>query len=204
MDFDRINDLIQYNNNSICLPTRPRLVYIGRFTSQKNIKFLIRAFRILRSRLDCEFFIIGHGPEETNLRHLVTYLDLNNDVQFIRSSDANYKILSTADVFPIASLWEGMPLVMIEAMYLGIPIVATNFQAGPAFLIGKNCERGWRVDENNVGKFAEILQIVITNKSIVRTKVETAKNFVINNLDIKKRFADYMAIFINGYNHFIL
>ena len=120
MDFARIDALAkrtsQFTHKNI-----PRIVYIGRFSQQKNINFIIEALSILAKRVDFEFILIGSGNEELNILNKINSLNMQDKIKLVESTDNNYSILKTADLLPMASMWEGMPLVMIEAMYLGVP-----------------------------------------------------------------------------------
>jgi glycosyltransferase involved in cell wall biosynthesis len=157
---------------------------------------LIKAFEKLRMVINCEMFIIGYGPEEMLLKDLINDLNLQKDIFLIPSSIDNYSILKSADVFPIASIWEGMVLTMIEAMFLGIPVVSTNFLCGPTFLIGQENERGWLVEENNLDLFHIALIEAIQNKNLANEKSKNAKKFVDENLSIDKQFRNYIDNFI--------
>lgn len=176
-------------------PSKKRLVYIGRFTSQKNISYLIKAMSLLVKKVDCELVIIGYGPEESKLKSLVSELKLASTVRFVENSPYNFTYLKTAAAFPMTSIWEGMPVTMIEAMTLGTPVVSTSFQGGPEFLIGDN-ERGFLVPENDIDALVESLYLCLVDTGLAESRAEKAKAFVHERLDISRNFHRYINTFI--------
>ena len=112
---------------TLCPPGRFRIVSVGRFVPVKRFDRLIRACKILHeSACPFELFILGAGPAESQLRHLVASMNLESDVHLVPFQANPYPWLRSADVFVSSSDSEGLPLVVTEAMILGIPIVATR------------------------------------------------------------------------------
>ena len=174
VDFNRIDNLINSHklnnlNNKKKINTF-RIVCIARLTSQKNIFFIINAFNKLNDRLKCELIIIGDGPLKNEIKRHVKNLNLTKKIFIKKSSKFNYSILESADVFPIASKWEGLVLTVIEAMYLNVPIVSTDFKAGMNYLIGKKNLRGYISPADDLNVFADKLEYVLRNKKKINIK----------------------------------
>ncbi|PKM55427.1 MAG: hypothetical protein CVV00_03970 [Firmicutes bacterium HGW-Firmicutes-5] len=103
------------------------LLHIGRFCEQKNHKGLIEGFRILReSNKNIELKLMGSGDYEEDIKKLVKSYHLEDCVEFLGLKSNVYKYINEADIFVLPSLWEGMPITLIEAMATGMPIVATD------------------------------------------------------------------------------
>ena len=196
IDAKRIINLSQ-KKNSLPKKIKKRLVYIGRFTKQKNLEFIIKASSRILKEYDLEFFIIGYGPQEEYLKSLVSDLGLNKNIFFLKNSDENYSILKSADLFPIASIWEGMVLTIAEAMLLNVPVLSTNFLAGAKFYIGKN-ERGWLVPENDVLLFAKGIKDILLSPKKVNIRTVKAKLFILRNMNVEKNINRYCDIFLNN------
>jgi len=102
------------------------LAHVGRFDGQKNHAGLVDAFvELLRIRPDARLLLIGDGPcragiEERcrahGLENAVTFLGLRNDVP---------RLLSASDVFVFPSLYEGLPVAVVEAQMAGLPCVVS-------------------------------------------------------------------------------
>lgn len=107
-----------------------KFVSIGRLAHQKDYPTLLRAFRLVRSSYEAELIVVGDGPERTNLERIVSELELERDVSFVGELTNPFKIMKCADVLVLSSLYEGLPNVLIEAQFFGLPIVATDAPGG--------------------------------------------------------------------------
>lgn len=195
MNFRRLNELAA---RSVCLPKYEysELVYVGRFTSQKNVLFLIECFCELIKIRPTKLSIIGYGSEEAMLRKRVRSLGLEDCVDFLKNSANNFHILKKAKVFPLVSLWEGFPLVLIEAMSLGVAVVSVDCRTGPSELIGVDSARGWLVKENDKNAFVQALREALEQDEERARRVANAYLYVQENLDIDKRLNEYVETFL--------
>lgn len=109
----------------------PVILGVGRLNIQKDFQTLIKAFAKVRKNHSCRLIILGNGAEKQNLKQLVKQLNLENDVQIPGFVDNPYKYMKNSQVFVLSSAWEGLPNVLIEAMAVGTPVVATNCPSGP-------------------------------------------------------------------------
>ncbi len=106
--------------------TSPTLVHVGRFNEQKNHRGLLEAFRkILAVRPDCRLNLLGDGELRQEMEDYARQLGIWEQVSFLGSQSNVYPYLQNADIFLLPSLYEGMPMTIIEAMGTGLPIVAS-------------------------------------------------------------------------------
>ena len=99
---------------------------MGRLVPVKGLDLFLRAARVIRNRRpDAKFVIVGSGPLERSLRELAASLDLY-DVQFLGHRNDGYDVLGLMDVFVLPSLNEGIPMVLLEALALSKPVVASR------------------------------------------------------------------------------
>ncbi|MCK4262308.1 glycosyltransferase [bacterium] len=105
----------------------PILGVAGRLHKQKGHIYLLKAMlRIMREYPRAVLLVMGDGPLRTKLT-IVCYKSLiNNQLKFLGLRQDIKEIMALLDVFILPSLWEGMPNVLLEAMALGKPIVATR------------------------------------------------------------------------------
>ncbi len=107
---------------------RPLLVHIGRVAFEKNIDFLLRMLECVRARHpDVLLVIAGEGPALPHLKSMARGLRLDANVQFVGYLDRATTLLDcfrAGDVFVFASRTETQGLVLLEAMALGVPVVA--------------------------------------------------------------------------------
>lgn len=112
------------------------VIGVGRLTKQKDFPTLIRAFANIRQVVDgCRLVILGEGEERAALARLVAELGLVEVVYMpgFVSNPAAY--VARASVFAMSSAWEGFGNVLVEAMALGTPVVATDCPSGPSEIL---------------------------------------------------------------------
>ncbi len=102
-----------------------RIGTIGRLSHQKGLDVLIEAIRLLDNP-DLAVTIAGDGPDRSKLERLAVELGCAHQIDFIGSVDRPWNTLANLDLFVMPSRWEGMPLVLLEALVAGVPAVATD------------------------------------------------------------------------------
>lgn len=114
----------------------PVIIAIGRLTQQKGFSYLIRALqRAVSEGIECRLVILGKGPEQESLERLAADLGIRERVWFAGFQQNPYKYLTWSTVFVLSSLYEGFPNVLLEAIALGVPSIATRCLTGPEEII---------------------------------------------------------------------
>lgn len=105
--------------------TIKNLLYVGRLSTEKRVDMLIDAISSIKNNV--KLYIVGEGPEEKRLKDQVLRLNLSNvEVVGKKTGKELLKYFEMADIFLLASEYEGLPLVLLEAMASGIPIIASD------------------------------------------------------------------------------
>ena len=143
-------------------PDQPPVVLgVGRLMPQKDFPTLLRAFAELRQRLDARLVILGEGHDRPELEALAKELGIGDAVDLPGFAHNPYAYMARASLFTLSSAWEGLPLVLIEAMALGTPVVATDCPSGPGeVLTGKLADR--LVAVGDVSGLAAAMQRALT------------------------------------------
>lgn len=95
--------------------------HVGRFVEQKNHRFLIDVFNeVHKQQPDSLLLLVGQGPLMDEMKEKVKNLKLENSVKFLGQRDDTNEIYQAMDVFVLPSLYEGLPVVGIEAQATGI------------------------------------------------------------------------------------
>lgn len=115
---------------------RPVIVTAGRMVPQKDHAGLIRAFADARLSGSARLLILGDGPLRSALDRLAAELGLENDIVMPGRVADIRPYLNAATGFALSSRFEGLPLVLIEALRAGLPIVAYDCPTGPAEALG--------------------------------------------------------------------
>jgi glycosyltransferase involved in cell wall biosynthesis len=115
---------------------------------------------ILHQRLPGAHFIwIGSGPLESDAHQLSADLGLNDVLHFVGQRQDVPELLQTLDCFVLSSLWEGFPLVLLEAMAAGVPVVATDIPGNDEAV--RSGMDGLLVHPGNVMALAESVQSIL-------------------------------------------
>jgi len=110
----------------------PVIGLAARLTEQKGLTFLLQALpAVLRAQRDLRLVIAGDGPLRRNLEEEAQRVGVGSHVHFLGPRTDMPDILQLFDVYVLPSIWEGLPMVLLEAMAAGCPIVATNVGGNP-------------------------------------------------------------------------
>jgi glycosyltransferase involved in cell wall biosynthesis len=113
----------------------PVILAAGELGARKDFTTLLRAFARLRNRRPCRLVIIGRGRQREQLLELADTLGVREDVNLPGFVGQPYPYLAHADLFALTSRWEGLGLVLVEALALGTPVVSTDCPSGPAEIL---------------------------------------------------------------------
>ena len=91
-------------------------------------------FSVLKLGYDISLKLIGEGPLENKIRELVEQKELQNAVIFVGVTDKINQYMNECDLFILPSIYEGMPMTLLEAMASALPIVSTNVGGIPTVL----------------------------------------------------------------------
>ena len=108
----------------------PVILTVGRLTDQKAFDVLIQAFSLVRKNRPARLLILGEGENRSALQSLIGQLGLEQDVSLMGFVQNPYPFMAQASLFVLPSRWEGLPTVLVEALYLGSPIIATDCPGG--------------------------------------------------------------------------
>lgn len=151
------------NVDLTAVPESPRLVCVGRLSEQKGHLILIAALKRLRDRgLDFEVAFVGDGPLRANIAAELRKTKLDDRIHLLGSqsqSRVREEILK-ARAFVLPSFAEGLPVVFMESLALGRPVLST-FVAGIPELVDDN-ECGWLVPAGSVEILSSTLERVLT------------------------------------------
>jgi glycosyltransferase involved in cell wall biosynthesis len=132
------SEIIKQSINNDIKKEKFTICTIGRLCEQKAFDRFIRVAKMIKDAgIDCSYWIIGEGPLKSELQHQCDALNMSNDIHFLGFQKPPYPWLKKADIFLSTSIAEGYPLVLCEALCLGIPIVATKC-TGPIELLEDN------------------------------------------------------------------
>jgi glycosyltransferase involved in cell wall biosynthesis len=152
----------------------PLVLVIGRLSGEKGQVNFLRAFaRIVERRPEAKAVIVGDGPDLGLLRALTRELQLECNVVFAGYQRNVRKFYEAADVLVVPSKSEGMPIVVLEGMVFGVPIVSTLVGGVPEIIEdGKN---GLLVPTEDPAGLAQAVLRLIGDPALARQLAKTAR-----------------------------
>jgi glycosyltransferase involved in cell wall biosynthesis len=177
------------------LDTRARLIAtVGTLKEQKGHCYLIDAAQeVVRQRADWHFLLIGDGRLRDGLHAQVRELDLSENVHFLGNRQDVPELLAASDLFVLPSLWEGLPMALIEAMAASKAVVATAV-SGTVQVVVPN-ETGLLVPPGDAKLLAQAIEQLLTNPMQTRVMGAAGKRRVEEEFSAQRQAADHLALY---------
>jgi glycosyltransferase involved in cell wall biosynthesis len=143
-----------------------QVISIGKLDAQKGYDMLVEAWQLVVIRHpDWVLAIFGEGQWESKLRSRIKELDLVGKINLYGNTTDVVSQYLDSSIYVMSSRYEGLPMVLIEAMSCGLPIVSFDCEYGPRELIIDG-ESGLLVNPNNLEQLAEKICFLIENENI--------------------------------------
>lgn len=142
----------------------------GRLNNQKCFDFLISSFH--KSNTGLDLLILGEGEERKKLESLIRKLDLSSRVHLIGHQPNPYKYFRKAKFFVLASAYEGLPNVLLEAMALGKAVISTDCQFGPKEILAPGMEE--KIDSVCLARYGILTPVA--DENLMASAIDTLSN----------------------------
>ena len=174
-------------------PKRPVVVSVGRLNRQKDFPTLLRAWQIVSAALPKAVLkIAGSGSEEPALRALAASLGLKN-LEFLGFVEEIPALLHEADLYVQSSLWEGLPLSVIEAMACALPVVVTD--ADGTRNVVTHERTGLVVSCSDAAALAGEMIRVLDDPALAGRLATAAREEAVNRFSVEKMVDAYAAVY---------
>ncbi|MBF0312044.1 MAG: glycosyltransferase [Oligoflexia bacterium] len=173
-----------------------RLLSVGRLNPQKGFDLLIQAVHDLAQK-DCKISvtILGDGLERENLLKLKQECNLSDEMLLIRPFTSDIvKEFYEHDLYVLSSRYEGLVLILMEALASGIPIVATNCKSGPAEILD-NGRCGLLVQSESPLAIAKGIVDAINDYPCFIERSKLGRKFVEDHFDINATIRKFESLF---------
>lgn len=176
------------------LPLRhPCLISVGRLAPQKNHSLLLRSFRNVIQNYPAHLYLLGKGPDRAKLEKLASDLGISAYVHFLGFKNNPYGLMQAADILVLSSDYEGFGNVVVEALAVGTPVIATDCPNGPREILSGG-KSGLLVSVGDeVGLTRAIIELISSpekRQRLANNGKKRAKEF-----DIKKTIHAYESLF---------
>ena len=143
VDKEKIDKCLKEKNNINI--SKNTIINVGRLSNQKGQKYLIRAMSLVIKKVpDVELVILGKGELEEDLKKEIKELHLEKNVKLLGYKSNPYIYMKQANCFVLSSFFEGMPNVILEAMYTGLPIISCDCISGVREIIAPKTDLNYR------------------------------------------------------------
>ena len=176
----------------------PLIVFIGRLMAQKAVADLVAAIDILQHvRPDAKTLIIGGGPLRDELIETAHKFDLDDKVRFVGHREDAQRLLAAADLLVLPSLYEGLPNVVLEAMRLGKPVVATAAPGTTEVVV--DGETGLLVPLQNPTELARGIRKVLADNELAKRLGEAGRERVAREFGVQTMIDRFAELYENLY-----
>jgi glycosyltransferase involved in cell wall biosynthesis len=135
LDTERVRKLATLGSIPPELEQASYVIALGRLTEAKDYPTLLRAYADSQLHHSHRLVIVGDGEDRATLEAIVRQLGITERVLFAGALGNPYRVLAGASLLVLSSRWEGYPNALLEALALGVPVVATDCRHGPRELL---------------------------------------------------------------------
>jgi glycosyltransferase involved in cell wall biosynthesis len=173
----------------------PVLGCIGSFEERKGQVKLLEALLAVRDRHpNVHLMLVGDGPDETMLREQVRQLGLSDNVSFFPFTDEPVYAFERLDILVLPSLYkEGLPNVILEAMSMHLPVVASRMAGIPEVV--KNGETGCLVEPGDAAGLAAAVDELWRDRKVYQELSANARKLMAAGFDKRNQFKAFLDHF---------
>jgi glycosyltransferase involved in cell wall biosynthesis len=169
---------------------RPRIIYVGRLSPEKNLPTLVEA--VARLRRPARLVLVGAGPDEPRLREQARVAGVDADFRGVVDQAALPAVYREADVFVLASFTEGHPKALLEAMSAGLACVASSCDGNRSII--DDLATGLLFDAHRPDELAERLGRVLADPALAARLGAAARARVVECYDLAAAVAREIAL----------
>jgi len=169
---------------------------VGRLESSKGHRFLLHALAELRLRERpplIRLVLVGAGPEELALRRLAEREGLAKHVTLLGAREDVAEVIASSDLFVLPSLNEGLSQALLEAVALGIPVVATDVGGIPDVVASGRT--GWCVPPGQPAELANAIQQALNSPRTATAYAEAARSLIEHEFNLELHLARLQALY---------
>ncbi len=191
-------DSQQTHLKSLSLEPKKYILFLGRLVPEKRPDLLIQAFQCLNKK---DWKLVLAGGESDTQKYYLQLKQLakdNPNICFIGEIKGGLlsEIMSKAGLFVLPSDLEGLPLVLLEAMQEGIPVVASNI-APHRQLIGNN--RGLLFKKGQINSCIKCLQMALNSPETLQEMSKNGQNYVKQYHNWEKIVSEYLSVYSSSH-----
>lgn len=181
VDLEKFKPNLKIRNNG-----KFKIGVIGRLEPQKGHRYFLEAVKMLDGdSKDVKFLIIGEGGLRKDLEQRCKELKIEDRVEFLGFRKDIVSVLRELDLIVLPSLYEGLPLVALEAGAVGKPTIVTNVDGSPEVII--NNKTGLVISSKDSQSLKEAIEKMISSEKLVAEFGKNARKYIKNNFSLKQQ-----------------
>jgi glycosyltransferase involved in cell wall biosynthesis len=170
------------------------IAVVATFKEQKGHRFLIDAAAILSPDFPfVRFLLIGDGELRADLEHRIAAHGLGNQFLLLGMRPDVPELLAAADLFVLPSLWEGLPMALVEAMAAGLPVVATEVSGTRGVMV--DGETGLLVPPGDAFALARAIAALLVDPNRAAAMGAAARRRIETHYGARRQAADHLSLF---------
>jgi glycosyltransferase involved in cell wall biosynthesis len=175
----------------------PLVVSVGRYAAPKNQALLIRALaRLMTDRPALRALLVGVGDLEDELRAQTVELGIDDKVQITGPRADAHDVIAASDIFALSSASEGLPLVVLEAMELEVPVISTAVGGVEDAVV--DGETGLLVRPGDDAAFADGLARLLDDEPLRKRLAAAAKAWTRSNCTEETMVSRYLELYVEA------
>jgi len=196
--YEKIRNLAtdHVNPNHTAIFEKPVVINIGRLTYSKGQWNLLRAFRKVRQALDVNLVILGEGKYQNEYLRMIKMYNLESSVFLLGFQSNPYALIKRSSLLVSSSKFEGLSNVILEAIGLGIPVIATDCKTGPREILAPSLHDTEQTEQTTFHQFGVLIPVTHPEKisatdelTLEETEMANAIITVLKEVDTRKRYS---------------
>jgi N-acetyl-alpha-D-glucosaminyl L-malate synthase BshA len=185
IDFSRFRKTNKEHFRKAIAPNGEKiLIHVSNFRKVKRVEDVLRVFDLVVKKIPAKLFLVGDGPERSNIEILCRQLGNCDQVRFLGKQDSVEELLAVSDLFILPSETESFGLAALEAMAVEVPVISSN--AGGLPEVNIQGKTGFMSDVGDYEDMAKnaiyILEDEARLKEFKKNAFNHAKTFSIENV----------------------
>lgn len=167
-------NMTSFQSSSFNFSREKKILAVGHFNAQKSFDKLIKIWNQIYERYpEWSLHIYGKGEDEQNYKKLIHDLGIDHRTFLHKPTDKIEEEYTSSSILCMTSTYEGLPMVLVEAMSCGLPCIAYTCKCGPKDVI-IDSKTGFLIAEDDEKKFVNKLSLLIENPDLRNQMVEAS------------------------------
>ena len=168
--------------------------FLGRFSKEKCAEKFVEIANLLRGEDNLHFLMIGNGPEYPRIKQRIRELQLENKIYAPGFVPDLRPFLKASGVIVIPSSIEGIPIILMESLALGVPVIASAVGAIPSVI--RDGFNGFLCEPSDIEGFVKAIRKIVVEENLHSAMKTNARKFALQHLDVAQMKNGYRNLFV--------